>query len=248
MIEEKRKISPFVPIHNYFDAYGNDVWRMFAPEGTIQIEYNALVATPSTPDLVFPDLPKTPIENLANDVIVYTLPSRLCPSDMFLDVAWQLFGHVQGGWAQVQAICDWIHSNILYAPNSTSSTTAWDTYQQRQGVCRDFAHLGMAFCRALNFPARYVSGYLPDIDVPYSPAPMDFHAWFEVYIDGLWCTFDARHNSPRIGRVLIARGRDAVDIAFSTIFGFVDLLALNVWANQVDDQLSLSSVLIESTD
>ncbi len=247
LIEERRTITPFVPINQYMDSYGNEVWRLVAPAGRMQIEYNALVDTPPSPDFLFPDLPKTAVENLPSDVIIYTLPSRLCPSDMFVNDAWQLFGNIQGGWAQVQAVCDWLHNNILYAPESTSSTTAWDSYQQRRGVCRDFAHLGVSFCRALNFPARYVCGYLPDINVPFDPAPMDFHAWFEVYIDGLWCTFDARHNFPRIGRILIARGRDAVDIAFSTIYGSIELSHIEVWAEQVDEHLSLNALLPEDS-
>jgi transglutaminase-like putative cysteine protease len=246
LIEERRIVSPFVPIEKYIDSYGNEVWRLVAPVERLQIEYDALVTLSSTPDLVFPDLRKTAVENLPYDVIVYTLPSRLCPSDLFVNDAWRLFGQIQGGWEQVQAVCDWLHSNILYGVGSTSSTSAWDAYQERRGVCRDFAHLGIAFCRALNFPARYVCGYLPDINVAYDPAPMDFHAWFEVYIDGLWCTFDARHNYPRIGRVPIARGRDAVDVAFSTVYGSTQLVSMKVWADQVDELLSLSSVLPEN--
>ena len=242
LAEEKRSVTPLVSIDEYMDTYGNIVWRLIAPEGSFQIDYDALVALPATPDPVFPDLPKTAVENLPSDVIIYTLPSRLCPSDMFIDEAWQLFGDVQGGWAQVQAVCDWLHDNILYAPNSTSSTTAWDSYQQRQGVCRDFAHLGVSFCRALNFPARYVCGYLPDIDVPFNPTPMDFHAWFEVFIDGIWCTFDARHNTPRIGRVLVARGRDAIDVAFATLYGGAQMTTLKVWADQVDEQSTLDAL------
>jgi transglutaminase-like putative cysteine protease len=248
LIEEQRIVNPFAPINSYMDSYGNEVWRLVAPAGNFQMQYHALVAMPQTPDFVFPDLPKTAIENLPHDVILYTLPSRLCPSDMFVDDAWRLFGQVQGGWAQVQAVCDWLHNNIQYGSGSASGTTAWDSYQRRRGVCRDFAHLGVSFCRALNFPARYVSGYLPDIDTPFDPSPMDFHAWFEVYIDGLWCTFDARHNRPRIGRVLIARGRDAVDIAFSTLYGDAELSTIQVWADQVDEQLSLSSVLLKNTE
>ncbi len=242
LIEEQQTITPVLPISDYIDSYGNQVWRLTAPDGEIQVEYNALVAVPSTSDLIFPNLPKTPIEDLPSDVIIYTLPSRLCPSDLLINDAWQLFGHIEGGWAQVQAVCDWLHHNIEYGSDSTSSSTALDTYQQRQGVCRDFAHLAVSFCRALNFPARYVCGYLPDIDVPFDPRPMDFHAWFEVYINGIWCTFDARHNTPRIGRVLIARGRDAVDTAFSTIYGNIELLSFNVWADQVDEQFSLPAL------
>ena len=145
----------------------------------------------------------------------------------------------------MQAVCDWIHAHVTYGSDGTSSTTALDTYQQRHGVCRDFAHLAVAFCRALNFPARYVCGYLPDIDVPFNPIPMDFHAWFEVYIDGLWCTFDARHNTPRIGRVLIARGRDAVDVAFATIYGSTLSATVEVWADKTDEQMSLDTILQE---
>lgn len=233
LIEEKRSLDPLVPIQSYIDVYSNEIWRLVAPEGKLEIAYDALVDVPPTPDLVFPDLPKTAIENLPYDVILYTMPSRLCPSDLFVNDAWRLFGNIEGGWAQVQAVCDWLHSNIPYKKGSTSITTAWDAYQQGFGVCRDFAHLGVSFCRALNFPARYVCGYLPDINVPYDPAPMDFHAWFEVYMNGAWQTFDARHNFPRIGRVTIARGRDAVDVAFATIYGAVELQSFKVWADQV---------------
>ncbi len=243
LIEERRSTSPLVSINPYMDSYGNEIWRLVAPSGRVQLEYDALVTVAPTPDVILPHLPKTPIENLPYDVMIYTLPSRLCPSDLFVADAWRLFGHVQGGWAQVQAVCDWLHQHIVYERASTSYTTAWDSYQQRQGVCRDFAHLGVAFCRALNFPARYVCGYLPDINVPLDPAPMDFHAWFEVYIDGVWCTFDARHNIPRVGRVLIARGRDAIDIAFATIYGSTELLHMQVRAQQVDDGLHLDAVL-----
>jgi transglutaminase-like putative cysteine protease len=182
---------------------------------------------------------------LPDEVIVYTLPSRHCPSDLFIPDAWQMFGYIIGGWAQVQAVCDWLHANITYAKGSTSTTTGWDAYQLRQGVCRDFAHLGVCFCRALNFPARYVCGYLPDINVPFDPTPMDFHVWFEVYIEGAWRTFDARHNIPRTGRVLIARGRDAVDTAFSTIYGSGQLVGFKVWADQVADDLRLSDAPLQ---
>lgn len=164
---------------------------------------------------------------------MYTLPSRLCLSDLLLYDAWDLFGHIEGGWNQVQAVCDWIHEHITYVSDGTSSTTSLDTYQRRQGVCRDFAHLGIAFCRALNFPARYVCGYLPDIGVPVDPSSMDFHAWFEVY-DRIWCTFDARDNLLRTGRVVIAYVRDAIDTAFATIYGDSQLQSITVWAEEID--------------
>jgi transglutaminase-like putative cysteine protease len=241
LVEEKRLTNPTVAVDEYFDTYGNQIWRLVAPLGRLQIEYDALVEVPPTPDLVFANLPKTSVEHLPYDAIIYTLPSRLCPSDMFVNDAWQLFGHIEGGWAQVQAVCDWLHGNVQYRAGSISSTSAWDAYQARVGVCRDFAHLGVSFCRALNFPARYVCGYLPDIGVPFDPSPMDFHAWFEVYMDGAWHTFDARHNFPRIGRILIARGRDAVDVAFATIFGSIQLESFKIWADQVDEQFTLDT-------
>lgn len=241
IVEENWSIDPLVSLHEYQDSFGNQIWRLKAPPGTLHIAYDGLAEVPPTPDPVLLDLPKTPVEAIPDDVVIYTLPSRHCPSDLFINDAWQLFGHIEGGWAQVQAVCDWLHSNITYGAGSTSNTSGWDAYQQRRGVCRDFAHLGVSFCRALNFPARYVCGYLPDINVPFDPAPMDFHAWFEVYMDGEWRTFDARHNRPRTGRVMIAWGRDAVDVAFATLFGNAQLKGFKVWADQVDDNLVLSA-------
>ena len=150
-----------------------------------------------------------------------------------------MFGDIQSGWEQVQAVCDWIHTNITYGKGSTSNTSSYEVYQASRGVCRDFAHLAVTFCRALNIPARYVCGYLPDIGVEPDPAPMDFHAWFEVYMDGAWRTFDARHNRPRIGRTLIATGRDAVDVAFATIYGGTQLTHMQIWADHVDAQFEI---------
>lgn len=240
IIEENWTINPLVPLHEYQDGFDNFIWRLQAPVGSLEVVYDAIAEVSSTPDPTLSHLPKTLVEDLPDDVIIYTLPSRHCPSDLFINDAWQLFGHIEGGWIQVQAVCDWLHSNIIYGKGSTSTTSGWDAYQQRVGVCRDFAHLGVSFCRALNFPARYVCGYLPDIQVPFDPAPMDFHAWFEVYLDGAWRTFDARHNFPRIGRVMIAYGRDAVDVAFATIYGSAQLTKFIVWADQVDENMHLN--------
>jgi len=249
VIEEKRTIDASVPVHDYIDGFGNHIWRLVAPVGTLQIEYDAIADVTPTPDPILPDLIRTPVADIPDDLIVYTLPSRHCASDLFINDAWALFGHLPGGWGQVQAICDWLHTNVTYgAGSSNASTTGWDAYQQRRGVCRDFAHLGVSFCRALNYPARYVSGYLPDINVPFDPAPMDFHAWFEVYMEGAWHTFDARHNRPRVGRVLIARGRDAVDVALSTVYGSAQLAEIRVWADQVGEQQRLNSVSLESSE
>ncbi len=234
LIDEFRQVNPETLLHEYVDAFGNHVWRLVAPKGEFRVHYDALVAVPAAPDPVLPGLPKTPVEEIPDDLLVYTLPSRHCQSDLFIEDAWQMFGHIVTGWQQVQAVCDWIHDNISYQKGSNSNTSSYEVYQQRQGVCRDFAHLGVSFCRALNFPARYVCGYLPDINVVPHPTPMDFHAWFEVYLDGAWRTFDARHNRQRTGRTLIASGRDAVDVAFATIYGGTKLASMSVRANQVD--------------
>ncbi len=239
LLDELRLIEPRIPMHEYVDSFGNHVWRLVAPEGALHVRYDALVEVPPTPDPVMPGLPKTGVQDLPDEVLVYTLPSRYCVSDLFIADAWELFGHIPTGWEQVQAVCDWLHTNIAYEKGSTSTTTSYDAYQEGRGVCRDFAHLGVSFCRALNFPARYVCGYLPDIGVPADPTPMDFHAWFEVFIDGAWHTFDARHNRQRTGRTLIGMGRDAVDVAFATMFGGTKLARMQVWADEVDADWAL---------
>jgi len=240
LLMERRTVSPDVPVHSYIDGFGNQAWRWLAPTGTMQIRYDAIADVPDSPDPVLADLPGTFIDAVPDDALIYTLPSRHCQSDLIINEAWQLFSAAPDGWARVQAICDWTHQNIEYGyGNSFSTTSGYDAYQQRRGVCRDFAHIGVMFCRAMNIPARYVCGYLPDIGVPYDPNPMDFHAWFEAYVGGAWRTFDARHNKPRIGRVLIARGRDAVDTAILTSYGLSTLTGMSVWAAQVDDAITL---------
>lgn len=231
--KENFSLKPELPTHEYLDSYGNFVWRFMAPIGALRIRYDATLDVSPLPDPILTELVKTPVEDLPNEVLVYTLPSRYCQSDLFIDDAYRMFGDIEGGWKQVQAVCDWLHQNITYGNGSTSTTSAYEAYQQSRGVCRDFAHLGVSFCRALNFPARYVCGYLPDINVEPDPAPMDFHAWFEVFLEGKWRTFDARHNRPRTGRVVIAHGRDAVDVAFSTAYGSAKLMNLVVWADEV---------------
>ena len=241
LLAERRTVSPDIPVRSYSDGFGNQPWRWLAPAGEMQIRYDAIADVPDSPDPVLADLPGTLIDAAPDDALIYTLPSRHCQSDLIIDDAWRLFRDAPDGWARVQAICDWTHQNIEYGyGNSTSTTSGYDAYQQRRGVCRDFAHIGVMFCRAMNIPARYVCGYLPDIGVPYDPNPMDFHAWFEAYIGGAWRTFDARHNRPRIGRVLIARGRDAVDTAILTSYGPSTLTAMSVWAAQVDDTTTLN--------
>jgi transglutaminase-like putative cysteine protease len=183
---------------------------------------------------VLPDLPLRPVQDLPDETLVYTLPTRFVESDLLMDAAWQLFGATPPTWARVQAICDWVHQNLTFQMGTSKpTTTAANVYETRIGVCRDFALLSVAFCRALNIPARYGFGYLPDMDVVPPDAPMDFHSWFEAYVGDRWYTFDARHNEPRVGRIFIGRGRDAVDVALSTSYGATRLNRMTVWSDEV---------------
>lgn len=231
---ESRWVEPEVPLREYVDTFGNRCWRLTLPGGRITLRYDAVVETDQEPDPVHPGAQLVPVQDLPDETLVFTLPSRYVESDLLLDAAWELFGHTPSTWARVQAVCDWIHTNIRYeAGSSGTATTALDVYKARNGVCRDFALLSVAFCRALNIPARYTFGYLPDIDVEPPDVAMDFHAWFEAYLGGRWYTFDARHNRPRSGRVVIGRGRDAVDVALSTSYGAARLNKMTVWADEV---------------
>jgi transglutaminase-like putative cysteine protease len=206
LIDERRVRTPAVTIHEYRDLFDNLVWRWTVPAGVPRVQYDAIADVAPTPDPYIPDLPGTAVDQLPDEVLLYTLPSRYCPSDLVLADAWQLFSATPDGWMRVQAICDWTHTNIAYGyGNSRPTTSGYEAYQNRKGVCRDFAHIAVMFCRAMNIPARYVYGYLPDIGAPPNPPPMDFHAWFEAYLAGAWRTFDARHNIPRVGRVVVAR-------------------------------------------
>jgi transglutaminase-like putative cysteine protease len=188
-------------------------------------------------DEIAPDAVQMPVEDLPDNMLHYTLPSRYCLSDILSDMAWQLFGNTEPGWARVQAICDWVHTNIHFQYGTSNlHTNAVEIYERRTGVCRDFAHLAVTFCRVLNIPTRYVFGYIPDIGVPPPDTPMDFCAWVEVYLSGRWWTFDPRNNMPRIGRVLIGRGRDALDVAMVTTYGSPRLQQMTVWADEVLDE------------
>jgi transglutaminase-like putative cysteine protease len=233
---ESRWTEPDIDVREYADTFGNPCWRLMLPTGPSVVRYDALVEVSGEADPVVPDAPLTPVEELPDDALVFTLPSRYIESDLLLGDAWQLFGDTPPTWARVQAVCDWVHANVEYGYGlSGPSTTALDVYKQRQGVCRDFAQLSVAFCRALNIPARYTFGYLGDIAVEPPDVPMDFHAWFEAYLGGRWYTFDARHNVPRIGRVKIAHGRDAVDVALSTAYGAATLKSMIVWSDEIHD-------------
>ena len=226
--------DPPLAIHEYIDLFGNNCWRFVAPEGSSAVRYDAVVEIPETPDPVVPHAALHAVEDLPDEALVFTLPSRYVESDKLLDVAWELFGNTVPTWERIQAVCDWVHHNIQFVNgSSTPATTAYDVYQQRMGVCRDFALLSVAFCRALNIPARYTFGYLPDIAIEPPDVPMDFHTWFEAYVGGRWYTFDARHNTPRVGRVVIGRGRDAVDCALSTAYGNARLAKFTVWSDEI---------------
>ena len=233
-VHESRWIRPELPLHEYVDGFGNLCWRFTAPGGPLTIRYDAVVEIDGDADPIVPDAVLSPVEDLPDDALVFTLPSRYVQSDQLLDTAWELFGETPPTWARIQAICDWVHDNVEFKMGSTTpATTALDIYEQRAGVCRDFALLSVAFCRALNIPARYTFGYLPDIAIEPPDVAMDFHTWFEAYVGGDWYTFDARHNVPRIGRVVIGRGRDAVDVALSTAYGATRLEKMTVWADEI---------------
>jgi len=226
-------VDPETPHHDYRDMYGNACRRLTFAPGTTSFRYDAVVDVPPAPaetDLTARELP---VEELPDDTLVYTLPSRLCVSDLLSDRAWELFGGVAPGWGRVQAICDWVHDHLKFSyGTSLSHTTAADVLEAATGVCRDFAQLSVTFCRALNIPARYCFGYLPDIGVPLTDAEMDFCAWFEAYLGGRWWTFDPRNNQRRIGHIPIARGRDAIDVAMVTTYGSARLDKMTVWADR----------------
>jgi transglutaminase-like putative cysteine protease len=229
-VDSHLSLTPTVPVRPYIDGFGNICRRLDLPAGPATIRYEAEVDAGGDADPVVPDAELCPVSDLPDDALEFTLPTRLCPSDVLTNTAWKLFGDTEGGWARAQAVCDWVHTNLTFTPGSSiTSTSAADVYLQREGVCRDFAHLAVTFLRALNVPARYCFGYLPDIDVSVT-GPMDFIAWIEAYVGGRWYTFDPRNNVPRVGRVLIGRGRDALDVAMLTTYGVVTLVALRVAA------------------
>ncbi len=231
---ERLKLVPDLPMDVFYDAYGNQCARVGVPAGTITIRNDCLVSDTGHPDPVNPYARQCDVAELPVEALHFLLASRYCEVDQMSNIAWQLFGHTPLGWARVQAVVDWVHSNVEFGYHHARPTkTAVDVYNERTGVCRDFTHLAITFCRALNIPARYATGYLGDIGVPAVPAPMDFSAWFEVYLGDRWYAFDARHNKPRIGRILMARGRDAVDAALTTSFGVANLVKFEVWTDEV---------------
>jgi transglutaminase-like putative cysteine protease len=233
VVRQGWEIDPATPRHGYTDMYGNDCQRLVLPPGESVLRYDALVTVPDATEEVDLDAPEVPVADLPDDVLVYTMPSRYVLPDVLGDEAWRLFGNEKPGYRRVQAIVDHVNGHLTFGyGSSTPTTTAAEAYAAGRGVCRDFAHVAISFCRALSIPTRYVFGYLPDMDVPPAPEPMDFAAWMEVYLGGRWLTFDPRNNQARKGRVLIGRGRDAVDVAMVTTYGGPMLQSMVVWAEE----------------
>jgi transglutaminase-like putative cysteine protease len=226
--------SPSVPIRGYRDSFGNWCTRLVAPAGRIRIASLGLLNDSGLPEPAVPDALQHFVQDLPEETLLFLLGSRYCETDRLTEFAWRQFAAAPLGWARVQAVCDFVHHHIEFGYQHADATkTAWQVFNDRRGVCRDYAHLAIALCRCLNIPARYCTGYLGDIGMPPPYGVMDFAGWFEAYLGGAWHTFDARNNMPRIGRVLIARGRDAADAAISTTFGPNTLESFKVWTDEV---------------
>lgn len=233
---EEPVIEPDLHVEAYTDLFGNECSRITIPAGIdrVRLHHSALIRDHGNPDAQAPRAEQIPVAELPTDALTYLLPSRYCEVDSpLLDFAWDTFGHLESGWEKVQAVCDFVHQHLAFDYLSASmGRTALRGFEERTGVCRDFTHLAVTLCRCLNIPARYVTGYLTDIGVEIT-SPMDFHAWFQVYLGGQWHTFDARHNTPRIGRIPIGRGRDAADVPITMVFGQSYLYRFEVTAEEV---------------
>ena len=226
--------DPPVEAHHHIDGFGNRCTRIVAPAGGITMSADFLIRDSGLHDPVVPQARQFPVEALPDDVLVFLMGSRYCDTDKLSGLAWSQFGGTPEGWARVQAIVDYVPRRLRFDYQQADATrSAFEAHEQRVGVCRDFAHLSIALCRCMNIPARYCTGYLGDIGIAPLPDPMDFSAWFEVYLDGRWYAFDARHNEPRIGRIPMARGRDATDCALTTSFGPAPLRLFEVHTDEV---------------
>jgi transglutaminase-like putative cysteine protease len=224
------KVNPPVPIAQYRDGFGNLCSRLVAPAGRLALSTMAVLEISDQPETIEPNTYQHPVEELPDDTLVFLLGSRYCETDLLSNFAWQQFGKTPLGRPRVQAICDFVHRHIVFGyENARPTKTAWQAWNERTGVCRDFAHLAVTLCRAMNIPARYCTGYISDVGLPPPYAAMDFAAWFEAYLGGTWQTFDPRNNAPRTGRVLMARGRDAADVALSNTFGTAKLIGFTVY-------------------
>ena len=228
---------PSVPLTFYRDSFGNWCTRLVVPPGRTRLSATAILNDAGTPDPIAASDRSHAVEDLPEECLLFLLGSRYCETDRLSDVAWSLFENTPGGALRVQAICDYVHRHIAFAyADARPTRTAWEVFKEKKGVCRDYAHLAVTLCRCMNIPARYCTGYLSDVGTPPPYSVMDFAAWFEAYVDGHWHTFDARNNVPRIGRILIARGRDATDVAISTAFGPNTLVSFAVWTDEVDER------------
>jgi transglutaminase-like putative cysteine protease len=228
--------DPILPTNSYVDGFGNRCTRLTAPGGLVRVTADALLEDPGFPEPEVLAAHEVPVNELPPEALGYLLGSRYCETDLLSDDAWRLFGHLTPGWSRVQAICDFVNQHVTFGyPYARATRTAWETYRERQGVCRDFAHLAITFCRCLNIPARYSTGYLGDIGIPPVDAPMDFAGAMEVFLGGAWHTFDPRNNARRIGRIWVAHGRDAADVAISTAFGGVYLQSFRVWTDELSE-------------
>jgi transglutaminase-like putative cysteine protease len=230
------QVAPAAPVQQHVDLFGNLVSRVTAPGGPITFRSDFIIADSGLPEPHDGTACQHPVQDLPDEVLPFLFGSRYCETDRLSDLAWSLFGHIEAGWPRLQAILDYAHQRIQFGYEHARNTrTAFEAHEEGVGVCRDYAHLAVTLCRCMNIPARYCTGYLGDIGVPPVDAPMDFSAWFEVYLGGRWHTVDARHNQPRIGRIVLARGRDATDVAISTAFGAHQLTGFKVVTEALDE-------------
>jgi transglutaminase-like putative cysteine protease len=230
------RTDPGVPLYFYPDVFGNTCTRLEAPPGLLRVTSDGIMEDAGYPEPAHWAAAEAPVRDLPAETLQYLLASRYCETDLLMSEAWRLFGHLAPGWSRVQTICDFVNREVTFGYQFARPTkTALETYNERQGVCRDLAHLAIAFCRCLNIPARYCTTYLGDIGVPPVAAPMDFAGCMEVFLGGAWHVFDPRNNARRIGRIIIARGRDAGDVAISTAFGAAWLQSFRVWTDELTD-------------
>jgi transglutaminase-like putative cysteine protease len=234
VVPDRPATEPFLPITAYRDSFGNQCHRLLAPPGRVRLTADAVINDSGLPDEMYFPTAQDTVEDLPEETLLFLMGSRYCETDLLSEMAWQIFGGTYPGRARVQAICDYVHRHITFNyQNARATRTAHEAFHERTGVCRDYAHLAITFCRCMNIPTRYCTGYLSDIGTPLPYPPGDFAAWFEAWIDGRWHIFDPRNNEPRIGRILMARGRDAADVAIATTFGPNTLESFLVWADEI---------------
>jgi len=235
-VEIETENGKAAPVEDYLDAFGNHCARILAPTGRLTLKYDNIIERPDEPEPVLAEACQHQVEELPVETLQYLLPSRYCEVDLLADEAWKLFSTTIPGWSRVQAICDWVNNHVEFGyPHASPMTTAYQTYRNGKGVCRDFNHLALTFCRCLNIPARYATGYLGEVRVPRSGTPEDFSAFFEVFLGGQWHVFDARNNTRRYGRTLMARGRDAADTALTTSYNQMLLEDFVVWTDEITE-------------